>query len=314
MPPPQNRSADGTPSDSIDEDEDNRQVDIDNVWADAFEPLLAHPMADPGKQIMNLKFLIGEYGELLNEDRTRAINVEYKRCLRQQDKSRRDANREHRLNAIAQYNAALKTVTFDPTLPTTQQSKRGELCKQFPPDVQRDFREDGMWWSAEEQQGFRRDPEKNREVRKYREGVASNTDTVVVARRKFQCRQPASPSQQCAANTVPDTSAAEQCEATTMPETSATESPASPPADVNEVRKIDRTTVEKRAETETDQSPPRIIANKPTINQTPANPEIDVDAQLERIFTAVANGPRRLSIAQARFIKREVARLRQLKR
>ena len=162
MPPSQNRSADGTPLDSIDKDEDNRQVDIDNVWADAFEPLLAHPMEDPGKQIMNLKFLIGEYGKLLNEDRTRAINVEYKRCRRQQDKSRRDANREHRLNAIAQYNAALKTVTFDPTLPTTQQSKRGELCKQFPPDVQRDFRESGMWWSAEEQKGFRRDPEKNR--------------------------------------------------------------------------------------------------------------------------------------------------------
>ena len=120
MPPSQNRSADGTPSERIGEDENSRQQEIDNVWTDAFEPLLAHPMEDPGLQIMNLKFLIGEYGELLNEDQTRTINVEYKRCLRQQDKSRRDANRKHRLNTIAQYNAAYKTVTFDPTLPTTQ--------------------------------------------------------------------------------------------------------------------------------------------------------------------------------------------------
>ena len=170
-----------------------------------------------------------------------------------------------------------------------------------------------MRWSAEEQQGFRRDPEKNREVRKYREGVASNTDTVVVARRKFQCRQPASPSQQCAANTVTDTSAAEQCEATTMPETAATELPASPPAEVNEVGESERTTVAKGAKTKTDQSPPRIIASKPTINQTPANPEIDVDAQLERIFAAVVSWGS-FTTAQALVIKREVARLRQLKR
>ena len=131
-------------------------------------------------QIMNLKFLIGEYGELLNEERTRAINVEYTRCLRQQNKSRRDANSEHRLKAIAQYNAALKTVTFDPTLPTTQQSKRGELCKQFPPDVQRDFRKSGMWWTPKERHDLRHDPEKARIVKEYREEVAGCTDTVIV--------------------------------------------------------------------------------------------------------------------------------------
>ena len=98
-----------------------------------------------------------------------------------------------------------------------------------------------------------------------------------------------------------------------MPETSATESPASPPVEVNEVGESETTTVETGAKTETDQSPPRIIASKPTINQTPANPEIDVDAQLERIFAAVASGGP-FTTAQARVIKREVARLRQIKR
>ena len=170
-----------------------------------------------------------------------------------------------------------------------------------------------MWWTPKERHDLRRDPEKSRIVKEYREEVADCTDTVIVPRRKFHCRQPASPYQQCAADTVTDTSAAEHCEAPTMPETSATESPASPPAEVNEVGESERNIVAKGAKTETDQSPPRIIASKPTINQTPANPEIDVDAQLERIFAAVASGGP-FTTAQARVIKREVARLRQLKR
>ena len=129
MPPSQNRSADGTPSDSIGEDVNSQKPNVNEI----LDQMLAHPQTDPGVQIDHIEFFVGNFGESLNEVQTRAINEEYTRCLREQEQSRRDANREHRLNAIARYNAAIKAVTFDSTLPTTQQSKRGELCKQFPP-------------------------------------------------------------------------------------------------------------------------------------------------------------------------------------
>ena len=44
--------------------------------------MLAHPQADPGVQIDHIEFFVGNYGESLNEDQTRAINEEYTRCLR----------------------------------------------------------------------------------------------------------------------------------------------------------------------------------------------------------------------------------------
>ena len=183
MPPSQNQLADGTPPDSIGEDVNSQQPNINKI----LNQILAHPQTDPGVQIDHINFFVGNYGESLNEDQTRAINEKYVGCRREQEKSRRDANCEYRLNAIAQYNAAIKAVTFDSTLPATQQSKRGELCKQFPPDVRRDFKKSGMWRTPKEQHDFRRDPEKARIIKEYRKEVADCTDTVIVPRRKFHC-------------------------------------------------------------------------------------------------------------------------------
>ena len=109
-----------------------------------------------------------------------------------------------------------------------------------------------MWWNSNDYQGFRNDPEKDGIVKKYREEVASNTDTVVVARRKFQCRQHAGPFQQCAAHTVTDTPVEEQRDATPMPETSVTKPLDSTPAEVNGAGQSEGTTVKKRAKTAPD--------------------------------------------------------------
>ena len=150
-------------------------------------------------------------------------------------------------------------------------------------------------------------------VTKYRKGAASNTDRVVIARQKFQCQQPACPFQQCVAHTVTDTPAKEQRESTTMPGTLVTKPLDSTPAEVNGAGQSKGTTVKKRAKTALDQSPPQIITSSPTINITWTHPEMDVDAQLKRIFAAVTNGGP-FTTAQARVEKREVTRLHQLKR
>jgi len=79
MPPSQNRSADGTPSDRIGKDVNSQQPNITEI----LDQMLAHPQTDPGVQIDHIEFFVGNYGESLNEDQTRAINEEYVRCLRE---------------------------------------------------------------------------------------------------------------------------------------------------------------------------------------------------------------------------------------
>ena len=81
MPPSQNRSADGTPSDSIGEDVNSQQPNVNEI----LDQMLAHPQTDPGVQIDHIEFFVGNFGESLNEVQTRAINEEYTRCLREQD-------------------------------------------------------------------------------------------------------------------------------------------------------------------------------------------------------------------------------------
>ena len=88
MPPSQNHSADAAPSDSIGEDINSQQPNINKI----LDQMLAHPQTDPGVQKDHIIFFVGNYGESLNEDQTRAINEEYVRCRREQEKSRRDAN------------------------------------------------------------------------------------------------------------------------------------------------------------------------------------------------------------------------------
>ena len=138
--PPQNQSADGSPSESIGPPIDSKPW-IDKVLADK---ILAHPHPDAQKQYDHVEDFLEEYRESLDEDQLSAIKDEMVRCLREKERSRKNANHEHRLNAIAKYNATNRAVSsratnrvisIDPTLPTTQQSKIGELCKRLPPDV-----------------------------------------------------------------------------------------------------------------------------------------------------------------------------------
>ena len=75
MPPSQNRLADSTPSDSIGEDVNSQQPNVNEI----LDQMLAHPQTDPGVQIDHIDFSVRNYGESLNEDQTRDINKEYTR-------------------------------------------------------------------------------------------------------------------------------------------------------------------------------------------------------------------------------------------
>ena len=98
----------------------------------------------------------------------RAVAAEIKRQHRQRRKkkkreqstSKSEAVHEYRLRAIANYKApesyppATTAVTFDPSLPATQQSNGGDGCKKLPREVRDRYKASKMWWSKSERRGF----------------------------------------------------------------------------------------------------------------------------------------------------------------
>lgn len=172
---------------------------------------------------------------------------------RRQPSSKNEAVHKYRLEAIANYKAptdyppTTTAVTFDPTIPATQKPKRP--VKRFPHYVRNKYRQSGMWHSSEDRQRYKSDSESYAICEEYRKGVANDPNKVVVPRRRFPSRQPASLNRQCAANTGTDTSATEQLVLT--------------PAEVKRVGEFKWTKVKKGAKAEPDQAPPPIITSNP---------------------------------------------------
>ena len=182
----------------------------------------------------------------------RAVAAEIKRQRRQkkkkkreQPKSKSEAVHEYCLRAIANYKApesyppATTAVTFDPSLPATQQSNGGDGCKKLPREVRERYKASKMWWSKSERREFERDSESQAVVAEYRASVARDTTSVVVPRRKFLCGQPV----------AEDT----QSTTTNAKNTSATEPLIMTPAELERVGELKWTKVEKGARSEPDQ-------------------------------------------------------------
>ena len=146
MQPPQNQEVNGTPPNSI-------GVEINSkAWIDEhLDKLLGQSSrTDADIQYKNVENFFCKYSESLDNDQIEWIRDELEDLL-----SRiREKEQSRRATVIKNYNATIRAgpcdpatnqaISFDPTLPTTQQSKRGELCKTFPSDVQRRYIETDM--------------------------------------------------------------------------------------------------------------------------------------------------------------------------
>ena len=176
MQPPQNQEVDGTPSNSIGAEINSK------AWIDKhLDKLLGHPHKDAGIQYNHIEYFFREYSESLDKDQVSAIRDKLLRCIREKEQSRW-------ANVIAKYDATIgagpcdpvtnTAISLDPTLPTTQQNKRGELCAKFPRNVQRQYKKLDMWYSKTDRQNFRRDRECKAIVKEYKDKLADNPGTI----------------------------------------------------------------------------------------------------------------------------------------
>ena len=186
---------------------------------------------------------------------TRRRRLKKEQRQKEQPRSKSDAVHEYRLQAIANYKAptdyppTTTTVAFDPTLPATNKSKRGGLCRKFPPNVQEQYKNSGMWFSSEERRQYERDYSSYLVVCDYKREVARGT-TKVVPRRKFLGQTPTQSKAVSAAD-----------EALNLT-----------PAEIKRDEEFKWTKVEKGVKPRQGQSPPPVIASNPfTIITPPSN-------------------------------------------
>ena len=198
MQPPQTQEVDGTPPNSIGGETNSK------AWIDEhLDKLLGQSSrTDADTQFNRVDTFFRTYSESLDEEQIEWIECE----LEHQLGRKREKERSRRATVIANYNATIgagpcdpatnQAISFDPTLPTTQQSKRCGLCAKFPRDVKLQYKRLKMWHSKTDQQNFIKDKECKAIVKKYKAELADNPGTIVVPQRKFPCRRPVSPYQQ----------------------------------------------------------------------------------------------------------------------
>ena len=200
-----------------------------------------------------MKDTITADGGSLTTAQIRAVKEEVARRRRpkrekttsRQARSKSVAVHEYRVKAIADYKAPTNypptttAVTFDPTLPAMNKSKRGSECKTFPPDVREQYKKSGMWFSSKERRQYERDMRSYIVVSDYKREVARGTTKVIVPRRKFLGQKPTQSKDRSAIDEALDLT----------------------PAELKRVREFDWTTVEKGAKPKQGHSPPPVITN-----------------------------------------------------